>query len=253
MARGLLLHGIVAVTASAHSPLPPPLTVVPPPPLPPVPEDGGFSPLPPPRPPSTELGRVLPGSQHDGRQLAHSTTIVSSGSIVGSVTSASLLDGVRAAPEASDIPELSSFQLVVPSHRRELQTQVSNTSDLTSALANTAVGHIVLAPGTYYLISELSITRSVVLEAAVAGSVVLDAQGSFSGQRIVLNINPGLMGVVQVIGLNITGGYMPGGYGGGVWIDSGTVTLSSCTITGNTGHGGWGGGVFVSSGTVTIT
>ena len=87
MARGLL-HGIVAVTASAHSPVPPLLTVVPPPPLPPAPEDGGFSPLP--RPPSTELGRALPSSQHDGRQLAHSTTIV------GSVTSASVLDNVRA-------------------------------------------------------------------------------------------------------------------------------------------------------------
>ena len=93
MARGLL-HGIVAVTASAHSPVPPPLTVVPPPPLPPAPEDGGFSPLP--RPPSTELGRALPSSQHDGRRLAHSTSIVGSGSIVGSVASASLLSQVRA-------------------------------------------------------------------------------------------------------------------------------------------------------------
>ena len=37
-----------------------------------------------------ELG--LTSSQHDGRQLAHSTTIVGSGSIVGSVASASLLD-----------------------------------------------------------------------------------------------------------------------------------------------------------------
>jgi hypothetical protein len=90
MARGLL-HGIVAVTASAHSPVPPPLTVVPPPPLPPAPDDSGFSPLPPPRPPLTELGRALPSSLHDGRQLAHSTAIVGSGSIVGSVASATLL------------------------------------------------------------------------------------------------------------------------------------------------------------------
>ena len=84
------------MTASAHSPVPPPLTVVPPPPLPPAPDDRGFSPLPAPRPPSTELGRALPSSQHDGRQLAHSTTIVGSGSIVGSVASASLLSQVRA-------------------------------------------------------------------------------------------------------------------------------------------------------------
>ncbi|KOO27806.1 acetyl-coa carboxylase [Chrysochromulina tobinii] len=129
-----------------------------------------------------------------------------------------------------DIPGLYSMQLV-PSHRRELQTAVSNSTNSTavnstavnstavlltaavststgllSALAYTAVGRIVLAPGTYFLSAELSITRSVVLEAAVAGSVVLDAQASFASQRRVLNINPGSLGVVQLIGLNITGG-----------------------------------------------
>ncbi len=83
---------------------------------------------------------------------------------------------------------------------------VSNTLALTSALANTAVGRIVLAPGTYYLSAELSIIRSVVLEAAVAGSVVLDAQANSSSLRRVLYVNPGSFGVVQLIGLNITGG-----------------------------------------------
>ena len=184
MARGLL-HGLVAVTASAHSPVPPPLTVMPPPPLPPAPDDGEFSPLPAARPPSTELGRALPSSQHDGRQLAHSTTIVGSGSIVGSVASASL----------------------VPSHRRELQTAVSTVADLTSALANTAVGRIVLASGTYYLSAELSITRSVILEAAAGATVTLNAQASSSPRRV-LNIDPGSYGVVQLIGLNITGSYV---------------------------------------------
>ena len=84
---------------------------------------------------------------------------------------------------------------------------MSNTVDLTSALANTAAGHIVLAPGTYYLNAELSITRSVILEAVVVGSVILNAQASYSIQRRVLNINPGSSGVVQLIGLNLTGGY----------------------------------------------
>ena len=101
------------------------------------------------------------------------------------------------------------LQLTVPSHRRELQTYatVSTVAGLTSALANTAVGRIVLASGTYYLSSELSITRSVILEAAVAGSVVLDAQANSSIPRRVLNVNPGSLGVVQVIGLNVTRGY----------------------------------------------
>ena len=83
-------------------------------------------------------------------------------------------------------------QSTVPSHRRELQTAVSTVADLTSALANTAVGRIVLASGTYYLTAQLSVTRSVVIEAAVAGSVVLDAQASYSSRRRVLYINPGL-------------------------------------------------------------
>jgi hypothetical protein len=107
--------------------------------------------------------------------------------------------------KASDVPGLYSVQHV-PSHRRELQTAVSTTNGLTSALANTAVGRIVLASGTYSLSAELSVTRSVILEAAVAGSVVLHAQASSSSQRRVLNINLGPTGVVQLIGLNITGG-----------------------------------------------
>ena len=111
--------------------------------------------------------------------------------------------------KASDIPGLNSVQPVPSHHRRELQTAVSTSAGLLSALANTAVDHIVLAPGTYILSTELSITRSVVLEAAVAGSVVLDAQTSSSRieERRVLYINPGSLGVVQLIGLNITGGY----------------------------------------------
>jgi hypothetical protein len=88
---------------------------------------------------------------------------------------------------------------------------VSTSAGIASALANTAVGRIVLLPGTYYLSAQLSITRSVILEAAVAGAVILNAQGNSSSQRRVLNINPGSSGVVQVIGLNITGGYMNDG------------------------------------------
>jgi hypothetical protein len=110
--------------------------------------------------------------------------------------------------EAGDVPGLyQGLQLAMPRSRRELQTQVSTSASLLSALANTAVARIVLAPGTYYLSAVLSITRSLILEAAVAGSVVLDAQASSSSERRVLNINPGLLGVVQVIGLNITRGY----------------------------------------------
>ena len=128
---------------------------------------------------------------------------------------------------------------------------MSTSAGLTSALANTAVAHIVLAPGTYNLTAELSITRSVVLEAAVAGSVVLHAQGSSSSKRGVLMINPGSSGVVQLIGLGITGGFRVGlGDGGGVVVWSGTVSILSCQIYSNSATNG--GGVFVNAGTVAI-
>ena len=111
--------------------------------------------------------------------------------------------------ETSNVPGLNrGLQLAVPSHRRELQTAVSTSAGLTSALANTAVSRIVLASGTYNLIAELSITRSVILEAAAGATVTLNAQASFSSPRRVLNINPGSSGVVQLIGLGITGGYI---------------------------------------------
>jgi hypothetical protein len=110
--------------------------------------------------------------------------------------------------ETSDVPGLNrGLQLAVPSHRRELQTAVSTSAGLTSALANTAVSRIVLASGTYYLIAELSITRSVILEAAAGATVTLNAQASSTSPRRVLNINLGSSGVVQLIGLGITGGY----------------------------------------------
>jgi hypothetical protein len=115
---------------------------------------------------------------------------------------------------------------------------VSTVASLLRALANTAVSRIVLAPGTYNLTAELNVNRGVILEAAVAGSVVLNAQASSSSPRRVLNINPGSLGVVHVIGLNITRSYwspIQGGLqGGGVYVSSGTVTITSSSIYGNT-------------------
>jgi hypothetical protein len=107
--------------------------------------------------------------------------------------------------KASDAPGLYSEQ-PVPSHRRVLQTAVRDSAGLTSAL-DSGFGHIVLASGTYYLSAELRITRSVIIEAAVAGSVVLHAQSSSSSPRRVLYINPGSTGVVRLFGLKLTGGY----------------------------------------------
>ena len=105
--------------------------------------------------------------------------------------------------------ESATTQPLYGANRRTLQTAVSTVDSidsLTSAVANTTIGRIVLAPGNYVLSAELSITRSVIFEAAVAGSVVLDAHANGGSLRRVLNINPGTSGVVQINGLNITGG-----------------------------------------------
>jgi hypothetical protein len=153
---------------------------------------------------------------------------------------------------------LHSMQMVV-SHRRELQATVTTVDGLRAALANTAIARIVLGDGTYILnstsstMSGLDITRSVILEAAAGATVTLNAQASSTGStridrnrpnaRRVLYINPGSTGYVQLIRLRITGGYFTcDGWcdgpntnrGGGVYIETGTVTMSSCSIYGNT-------------------
>ena len=97
----------------------------------------------------------------------------------------------------------------VPARGRQLQTTVDSEAELTSALSESSVSHIMIASGHYGLSAELSVTRGVTIEAAVPGSVVLDAQASSADVRRVLNINAG-SAVVTLIGLNITGGYVSG-------------------------------------------
>jgi hypothetical protein len=110
---------------------------------------------------------------------------------------------------------------------------VSTSAGLISAFANPAVGHIVLATGTYS--TDLTIDRSLVLEAAVAGSVVL--------RRLNIGVSGG---IVQVIGLNITGGSGSGGVGGGMVIGNGRISFVSCHIYSNFASGA-GGAVYINS------
>ena len=62
--------------------------------------------------------------------------------------------------------ESATTQPFYGANRRELQTAVSTTvstvADLTSTLTNPDIGHIVLAPGTYILSAELSVTLSLI-------------------------------------------------------------------------------------------
>ena len=86
-----------------------------------------------------------------------------------------------------------------PSAGGRLQT-VSSVAELSVALDDTTISHIVLNPGMYALGTQLSISRDVTLEAAQPGTVVLDGQGSTR----VLYISSGTVGL---IGLNTARGY----------------------------------------------
>ena len=92
--------------------------------------------------------------------------------------------------------------------RKLAQVSVSSVSELNAAIGDSAVSKIVLAVGTYKLSSDMSadsaicISRAVTIEAEVPGSVVLDAKR----RRRFFNIEFG--GTAELIGLNITGGYV---------------------------------------------
>ena len=134
------------------------------------------------------------------------------------------------APFARD----AALDVALVNHGRGLKVTVSDVTDLISKLADSSVSHIIVASGHYLLTSELSVTRAVTIEAAVQGSVVLDAQASSSAPRRVLNINPASASdVVELIGLKVTGGYLTGN-GGGIKITNGHVTMTACSIHTNT-------------------
>jgi len=93
-------------------------------------------------------------------------------------------------------------------HGRKLnQISVSSVVEFTTAVGNSAVDKILVAAGTYDFTSDMCtgsavcIDRAVTIEAQVPGSVVLDAKGG----RRVFEIQSA--GTVELIGLDITGGY----------------------------------------------
>ena len=153
---------------------------------------------------------------------------------------------------------MHSNALPLIEHRRALQTFVSDVTGLTNALSDASVGRITIAAGHYALTAELIVTRSVVIEAAQVGSVVLDAQASSASQRRVLAVQPGASDVVTLTGLNITGGYTRsyvgggGKHGGAVYIASGIVQFIQTNIYSNTAERGEGGGVGVVGGHVSF-
>ena len=98
-------------------------------------------------------------------------------------------------------------------HGRHLnEVSASTVGEFTAAVGNSAVDKILLAAGTYELTSDMCtgsavcISRTLIIEAEVPGAVVLNAM---RGRRV-FEIQSG--GTAELIGLNITGGDVTGGY-----------------------------------------
>ena len=88
--------------------------------------------------------------------------------------------------------------------RRLTVTNIQPGDDLVSAVANAAAGsELVLHNGTYSLSSTISIGKDITIRAQSMGMAVLDGQNSVR----VLYISSG---TVQLIGVNVTGGYVSG-------------------------------------------
>ena len=116
-------------------------------------------------------------------------------------------------------PDSESRGLVPRSVAARRVTNVNTTSELVAAVKDESVGTIVVAAGTYNLTSAMSgaacgqdhgpsalcIGRNLTIRAETNGTVVLDAMKQ---DRRVVYVAGG--GRAELIGLNITGGYLDG-------------------------------------------
>ena len=91
------------------------------------------------------------------------------------------------------------------------EVSASTVGEFAAAVADSSVNKILLAAGTYELTtnvcssySAVCIDRALTIEAEVPGAVVLNAMGA----RRVFDIQS--VGVAELIGLDITGGYASG-------------------------------------------
>jgi len=123
------------------------------------------------------------------------------------------------APGAMDVSSLTGRAMTttasdVALHGRHLsEVSASTVGEFIAAVSNSAVDKILLAVGTYELTSNMCpssvvsgaavcISRNLTIEAEQPGAVVLDAMGR---NRVIIIPQPGV--TVELIGLNITGGY----------------------------------------------
>jgi predicted outer membrane repeat protein len=99
-----------------------------------------------------------------------------------------------------------------------------------------------VAPGTYY--ENLLIDKDLTLQGDDPDTTIIDAGGSGH----VISVSSGVMAAIS--SLTITGG--SSNYGGGIYTDNGTLTISNSTFSGNSASR-YGGGIYTDSGPLTIS
>jgi hypothetical protein len=107
-----------------------------------------------------------------------------------------------------------------------------------------------LAGGTITLNgTQLEIAAAVTIDASDVGGVTIDA----NGKSRVFSISGGTTEIpVELINLTITGGNDAKGYGGGIYIEYGTLTMTNCTVSENSTNSS-GGGICNNGGTLILT
>ena len=154
--------------------------------------------------------------------------------------------GAAASPPRAPSPPYAP-PLLVPVQTPAGAVLVSDVTQLGNALSQTTTTHTVLLPGVYRLTSTiqakrsddnrvvkcwhrnngLEIMRSMKIEAAVPGTVVLSVD--YRDLQRVMCIFPRPGDVVELIGLNFTGGTRAGA----LFVSEGMVTMTDCAVYGN--------------------
>lgn len=122
---------------------------------------------------------------------------------------------------------------------------VSSVDELRAALADVTVPEVILAAGPYLIndpgeatvTGQLTVTRPVIIRAAHGLSpedVVIDAEG---GSRV-FHVNPGADNTVELAGITITGGSAGIDRGGGVFVQTGSLTVRDSHFLNNSGISG---------------
>ena len=128
------------------------------------------------------------------------------------------------------------------------------TSEVKTAYTSASNGDtLLLTTGTFSDSGQFEIYKTITIRCEIGNTCTFDGLNDHR----VLYVTSGSDGVLNLEGIIVTkgGDSTSDGSGGGMWIESSDVTMTSCSITSSSTsfEGGSGGGMFISSSDVTMT